>query len=309
MLIRFHCLHCDEPITLHQEKVGTEIACPQCGFWQTVPAQDEEGPDAGNRDAPSKDEGRAEADAGASADEGPSVHQGAEFRVPTSELTGSCGFRVPSQEPPALTATVPSGMILFPRRVFYVQAALYLVVALVSLGLGYLMGRGGPSGDDRSDEKTRAQNRVPVEGKVTYETRAGLRIGDEGALVIVVPGTAIPSSPLSVRAIREAETEPAKDRREPPAIHDAQGGYARVDQSGVFTLFVPQRGRYHVLVLSRHVTRPSAAPLPDQDRMELARYFDRVDDLLEGFQYRWTSVEISLGSGPIDVDFSRTSGP
>ena len=87
-----------------------------------------------------------------------------EFRIPDSELEGSVELRVPSPQPSRLTP-VPSDKILFPRRMLYVEAVLYVTVAAAAFGLGYLAGRGGSSAAGKEDA-ARLQMRVPVEGKV-----------------------------------------------------------------------------------------------------------------------------------------------
>lgn len=52
------------------------------------------------------------------------------------ELHGPAGF-------PAHLTPMPAGMILFPRRMLYVEAVLYLLIAAASFGVGYLIARNG----------------------------------------------------------------------------------------------------------------------------------------------------------------------
>ena len=94
-----------------------------------------------------------------------------EFRIPDSELEGSVELASPARSLRRLTP-VPSDKILFPRRMLYVEAVLYLTVAAAAFGLGYLAGRGGSSaGQRRADMQMRG-----VEGKVCW-SRVRVRSG------------------------------------------------------------------------------------------------------------------------------------
>ncbi len=103
---------------------------------------------------------------------------------------------------------------------------------------------------------------------------------------------------------------PDADSRAPlRPIERLGGAWTTVDTSGDFSLFVPRRGQYRLLVVSHHATRPATAPPAPADQKEMQRYFDRLDPLLSGFKYRWTLQQIDLGSGPIDVDFGPPAVP
>ena len=203
------------------------------------------------------------------------------------------------------SSLVPSGMILFPRRMLYVQAILYPVIAVVALLAGYFIGRGGATDAERSGQKVAAGDRVPVEGKVVYDPGTGSPVGDEGAVVIVVPLGVYPTSRLLAEAIRPSDSPLPESHRTLSMIRGLGGGYGRADASGEFSFFLPDRGKYRVLVISRHTTRPRNAKVSEVDLAEMGKYFEQPSQLVRTCKYRWTSEEIDLGTKPVEVDFGK----
>lgn len=236
---------------------------------------------------------RRDVAAGVSRDEGSSRIQ---QREPEPLVSSAAGHS---------SSLVPSDMILFPRRMLYVQAILYPAVAVVALVAGYFIGRGGATDAARSGQKAAAGDRVPVEGKVVYDPGTGIPVGDEGAVVIVLPSGKVPTSRLLAEAIRPSDSPLPESHRTLSMIRDLGGGYARADASGQFSFFLPDRGKYRVLVVSRHATRPRAAKVGETDQTEMGKYFEQPSQLLRDCKYRWTSETIDLGMKPVDVDFGK----
>ena len=228
-----------------------------------------------------------------------------EFRIPDSELGGSVELRVPSPQPSRLTP-VPSDKILFPRRMLYVEAVLYVTVAAAAFGLGYLAGRGGPPvAAKEAADNVDVQRRVPVEGRVLLAARAGVKRGDVGAVVIAFPAGKLPATRLPIAGLRPADPPPAAGDATSGALASQGGAAVRADASGVFTLFVPAAGSYRVLVLSRQASR-EVGVLPEQrDIADLEKYFDAPADLLQRCRYRWFTAELRRGAGSLDVDFTE----
>jgi hypothetical protein len=222
-----------------------------------------------------------------------------EFRIPDSELEGSLELRVPSPQPGRLTP-VPSDKILFPRRMLYVEAVLYLAVAVVSFGLGYLFGRGGGP-PATSQEDAAIARRVPVMGSVTLVSTAGAKRGDRGAVVIALPAEKSPDKRLSATDLRPGGSE------DPVLQPLAAIGVAavRADAAGNFTIFVPAAGNYRILVISHAATRGSDGPMEQRDFEELARYFDSPAELLRRNRYQWLVRELRVDSKPLDVEFTE----
>ncbi len=218
-----------------------------------------------------------------------------EFRIPDSELEGSVDLRVPSPQPARLTA-VPSDKILFPRRMLYVEAVLYVTLAATAFGLGYLAGRGGSSA---AKEDANLQMRG-LDGKVLLVEGSGAKRGDAGAVVIVLPADKPPvKMPLDGLRL----TDPGDARS--AALSKFGGAAARADASGAFALSVPVAGRYHILILSRQATRPPDKQPDPSEIEEIGKYFDSPADLLQHCSYQWLTKDGNRSPGPIDVEFAE----
>ncbi len=218
-----------------------------------------------------------------------------EFRIPDSELEGSVELRIPGPQPSRLTP-VPSDKILFPRRMLYVEAVLYVTVAAAAFGLGYLSGRGSSPANGKEDAEVQMQ--VPVVGKVLLDPTTGAK----GAVVIVLPAGKLPGKEkrLPIAGLRPDD---------PPSVGDATrvalaefgGNVVRVDASGDFRFRVPAAGSYHILILLQQVGNDSA----QRHISELEEYFDAPADLLKGCRCCWLTKDLRLDSGPIDVTFTE----
>jgi len=223
-----------------------------------------------------------------------------EFRIPNSELEGSLELRVPSPQPSRLIP-VPSDKILFPRRMLYVEAVLYLTVAATAFGLGYLTGRGGSS--VASKEDVNVQMRVPVEGKVLLAPAIGTKRGDEGTIIIALPADKLSDKRLPIAGLRPGDPPPSDATS--LAVAEFGGASARADTAGNFALFVPVAGSYRILIISRQATRGPDGPSEQRDIAELGKYFDAPADLLRRCRYRWLTKDLRLGTGPVEVEFAE----
>jgi len=222
-----------------------------------------------------------------------------EFRIPDSELEGSLELRVPGQQLSRLTP-VPADKILFPRRMLYVEAVLYLTVATTAFGLGYLTGRRGFSAASKEDADM--QMRVPVEGKVLLVPQTGTKHGDAGAIVIVLPAAKIPDKRLPITGLRPGDSPGDATS----AVLAQFGGAAtRADDDGRFAVFVPAAGSYRILIISHQATRWPDGPLEQGDISALGKYFDSPTDLLQRCRYRWLTKDLRLGIAPIEVEFTE----
>jgi hypothetical protein len=220
-----------------------------------------------------------------------------EFRIPDSELEGSVELRVPSPQASRLVP-VPSDKILFPRRMLYVEAVLYVMVAATAFGLGYLAGRGSSAA---RTENSRDGEMQGVAGSVSLLSRAGAKRGDEGTVVIVLPSGRLPSKPLPIAGLQPGDQSPGDATIR--ALRDFGGAVARVDNTGSFTLSVPAAESYRILILSAHATRDPAVPLEQSDLMELGKYFEAPADLLQRSGYHWLTKDIRGGTAAIDQEF------
>ena len=127
---------------------------------------------------------------------------------------------------------LPSDLILFPRRILYTQAALFIVVAGVAFTAGYFMGRGDAKFEKEVQQQAKARQRVLVKGRLTYRSSSEQVVGDNGAVIILLPAE-LPPQPLSVDGIRPEDEPPAESHPTVSAIVGLGGGYARADVDGV----------------------------------------------------------------------------
>ena len=225
-----------------------------------------------------------------------------EFRIPDSELEGSLELRVPGQQLSRLTP-VPADKILFPRRMLYVEAVLYLTVAATAFGLGYLTGHRGLSVANKEDAVV--QMRVPVEGKVLLNQRAGTKRGDEGAVVIALPASKTPNKRLPIAGLRPSDAPTTGNDVASGSLAEFGGATTQADAAGNFALFVPVAGSYRILIISRQATRGPDGPLEQSDISELGKYFDSPTELLRRCRYRWLTKDLRLGTKPIEVEFTE----
>ena len=218
----------------------------------------------------------------------------AEFRIPDSELEGSVELRVPNPQPARLTL-VPSDKILFPRRMLYVEAVLYVTVAASAFGLGYLAGRGPAPGKDDAD----VLKQVAIVGKVLDAHH-----GASGAVVIVLPAGKAPEKGkrLSTAGLRPPDG-PSKAANDALA---AFGGKAvQAEAAGAFSLRVANAGSYHILALLPQAAGAPDRPPDDRDVSAIEKYFDAPADLLKGCRYCWLTKDIDRSSAPIEVRFGE----
>lgn len=212
--------------------------------------------------------------------------------------------RPPAVEGPETGEPVPSDMILFPRRTFYVQAVLFLVVAGVAFGMGYFIGRGDVKEERVQQElKQRAPQMVSVEGVLSYHPDPSRRAPDDGAVVIMLPAGKYPEKRFPIKGLGPGDSKSSEPQDTIAAIKALGGDYVRADSQGQFSLTLPDRGKYRVLVISRHAERPKDHRIEEPDLMELDRYFDQTERLIARSQYRSTVEETTDRVHHIEKDF------
>jgi hypothetical protein len=205
-------------------------------------------------------------------------------------------------EAAAAKGQVPSGMILFPRRVFYVEAVLYLVIAVAAFLAGYFMGRGDTAYQEYIRQKLQTEQRIYVPGRLLRHA-ANHIVPDEGAVVVVLPADKFPPTRLSPEGIRPSTGQPHGNSRTTAAILALGGALEWADAAGRFALTLPARGNYYVLIISAHTRRPADEALPFGDVKEMEQYFQDPRAVVQEYSYRWKLRELNLGSNPLEVDF------
>lgn len=310
MAIRFPCKRCQQLLGIASRKAGSEIECPKCGLAQIVPSEEAamaamamnqyaKAPQVGENPANVvvyDDEPTAIETPGRAGEEGPAP-PGPARQTPSK------------QPPPPPGEPVPQGMILFPRRTFYVQAILLVLLAAAAFGAGYLIGLGDARHRTHLARMEAARQEVTIRGKLSYHPGTG-RIGlDENAVIIALPKGKYPAKTIPIQDIRPQAVPPPETHRAVRMIKELGGAYARANAQGDFFLTVPDRGQYWILIISAHVRRPQGNEIQEVDLPEMQRYFDLAEHLIGPYKYRFTLEEVDVGFNPIEHDFGRNGQP
>jgi hypothetical protein len=204
---------------------------------------------------------------------------------------------------------MPADKILFPRRMIYFEAVLYLLIAAASFGLGYLIGRGGNA---RPAINTSTQSlddkRVPVDGTVMLAPLTGAPQADAGAVVIALPDDpAHPPKPLAPSGFRPEDQPAGASDPGMRALASLGGTVARTNNEGSFSLVVPRPGLYHFLIISKHIAREPGDALERQELQEVLKYFDPPADVLKDHRWKWIQRKVQSGMGSVDIKFTVAS--
>jgi hypothetical protein len=208
-------------------------------------------------------------------------------------------------EPSEASRHVPRDMVLFPRRLLYYQALVGVGLAAAAFALGYWIGSGNATPERPNAAAAPGQQRVWVEGRLSYSPQAGQDVADADAVIVVLPAGESPLRPLAVEGLRPQDPPPADSQPGLQAIRQLGGAYTRARASGEFSLVVPQPGKYHVLIVSRHAVRSAGSPIREVDLIEMNRYFQSAAALIATAQYRWTTEAIDAGSHPLELHFNH----
>ncbi len=288
-------------MSIASRKAGTIIDCPKCGTGQEVPSQ--EAADAAMSLAAASEEEKPPENSPSTAKESA---QSADI-LPTPSLD------IPVPVDSMAGGSPRDDFILLPRRTIYLQGALFVVVGLLALGMGFLIGRGGVMGNASNAEGSSdaaEADPVLIEGRLTFETENGETRPDHNAVIIVLPeGLAVENNQPDLRipspGIRALDPPPPEDYGSLSQIVELGGGYARTDEDGGFSLVLPDCGRYHLLLISRGASCPDGLAVDAEDLEFLTSHFRRASYLLGEQDYR-LSVEKFEGRAQIEHIFGSS---
>jgi phage FluMu protein Com len=306
MPIRFHCKRCHQLLGIASRKAGSEIQCPKCGIAQIVPTE-EAAAAALAMDQFAKTRPAVENPADLVVyDDEPSAIETPRPRPPETAAAGKTTPSPPIGEfPVELARPLPQGVILYPRRTFYVQGLLLVILAAVAFGAGYFIGLGDASDRKLREEEEAERQRVPIRGKLVYDPGTGKIAGDENAVVIALPEGKSPASEISVQGIRPRDPPPSENDPSVRKIRELGGAYTRADALGAFYMVVPDQGEYRMLIISNNAARPTGVEIDEVDLSEMQQYFQLAEHLVGRSQYRWTLEEVNVGFNPIELEFGR----
>jgi phage FluMu protein Com len=305
MPIRFRCKRCNQWLAIASRKAGSEIQCPKCGWSQVVPNQ-EAASAAMAMDQFAKNHETAENGSSLTVyDDQPApieIPQPAQQQKTAASTPASATADLSAAEGQlALGKPVPRGMILYPRSTLYVQGALLLILFAVGFGSGYLIGRGGAENKEQGGQS--GKERILIEGNLVYDPGTGRLAGDQNAVIIALPEGKYPKTKISFQGIRPKATS-TESHESVQMIRKLGGEYARADASGEFSMVLPDRGSYHLLIISNQATRPEGTEIDEADVIELERYFSMAGPLISRSKYSWTLREIE-DHIEIEHDFGR----
>jgi hypothetical protein len=201
-----------------------------------------------------------------------------------------------------MTMRSQGDLVVFPRRAIYVHAILYLVVALLALGAGYLMGRGDARTRDASPPASTASDQVFVEGRLMYD-KGNQLVGDDGAVILVLPHGGEPRTRLTVQGLRVQDPPPDERQAEVRALRKLGGQYARADANGQFSLVLPKAKKCWLLFISRQTDRGADSPLQELDYEQIARFFVEPNDLIGRRKYAWVLRDFHAAKESIEHNF------
>lgn len=282
MPIKFACEHCGTRLSVSSRKAGSRAKCPKCQQTLTIPEASRDEADRPTQAV----EGLSDSIATAPQTQDDPL---AEFLVYDSEA--ELVYAADDEEGTALAgfqASLDPDKVAVPRSILYVQGALLGVVALMSLALGILVGRGCSPANQIEDAAPQA---CLISGVVAIENATGETTPDAGAAVIVVPRDLRPEEKVETIGLRPQDTPPDENHAGLRAIHGLGGDYARTDVDGRFQLRVPDRGYYFVLVISAHVSQDDQ----EQSKTTLAqigRFFRLTPEMFEGHAIRWQEEHV-----------------
>jgi len=282
MPIKFACEHCGARLSVSSRKAGAQAKCPKCQRVLQIPG-------AADGAVGSASEAAWSAPGEAPAAARPGGDPLAQFLVYDSETeliyasdeeetTLQAGFH----------ASLDPHKVAVPRSILVMQGALLGLVALLSLMIGILLGRGCAPAAPVADEGPQA---CLVAGVVVVENAPGETTPDGGAAVAIVPRDLRPEQQASLRGLRPQDPLPEPDHAGLQTLYGLGGDYARTDAEGRFQLRVPERGDYFLLVISAHASQDDREQ-PKATLAQLGRFFQLTPNMFEGHAIRWQEENV-----------------
>lgn len=286
MPIKFACEQCGARLSVSSRKAGAQAKCPKCQRVLQIPGSAPRPVDLSPeavRSAPHSMPGATPAAAL------PGDDPLAQFLVYDSEtelIYASDDDEVASQA--GFRASLDPHKVAVPRSVLVMQGALLGLVALMSLMIGILLGRGCAPATPMADE---APQSCLIRGVVMLENAPGETAPDGGAVVVIVPRDLRPEQQASMRGLRPQDPPPEPDHAGLQTLYALGGDYARADAEGRFQLRVPNRGDYFLLVISAHAGQDDREQ-PKATLAQIGRFFQLTPNMFEGHAIRWQEESV-----------------
>ena len=284
--VRFPCPRCDQLLRIREEKIGRKVRCPKCKAVLVVPTHE------AAAEAIAEHRGRATTSQAADPLAEMIVYDDAPLQYDAS---------YDEQEQP--TAEVDNDRLSISRGVIYGQGILIAAVALVAFIMGFFIG--GLAGTD-PDKTPTVVDRSPtkIRGRLVHKDAAGREVGDDGAVVIVLPRGIKQdlSGRLATAGLSPSDPAPGADDANVQAIAALGGAYRRADETGRFQFALPP-GKYYILHISHNARRTASESLSASDVQSMSGLLADVNALIGPYKYRWQSdVEIAKAT-TLDYSF------
>jgi phage FluMu protein Com len=282
MPIKFACEHCGARLSVSSRKAGAQAKCPKCQRVLEIPALE-------RGEAPAQPVARDEPSGAIPAAGPPGDDPLAQFLVYDSE--SELIYATEDEENPSqagFRASLDPHKVAVPRAILYMQGALLGLVALMSLLIGILLGRGCSPAVQIADEGPQA---CQITGVVAIQDARGETTPDGGAVVVVVPRDLRPEQQASMLGLRPQDPLPDENHAGLQALYELGADYARADAEGRFQLRVPNRGNYYLLVISAHASQDDRDQ-PKTTLAQIGRFFQLTPNMFEGHAIRWQEENV-----------------
>jgi len=200
------------------------------------------------------------------------------YAADDEESASQAGFR----------ASLDPHKVAVPRSILYMQGALLGLVAMTSLLIGILVGRGLSGRTPSEDEGPQA---CLVTGEVALLATNDETRPDVGAVVILVPRDMRPEQQAKMVGLRPQDPPPASDHAGLQILYGLGGDYTRTDATGRFQLRVPDRGHYFLLAISAHAGQDDREQ-PKATLAQIGRFFELTPKMFEGHAIRWQEEHV-----------------
>jgi len=284
MPIKFACENCNQKLSVSSKKAGARAKCPKCGEPIEVPQP------SGN-DTPEE-----AAEAEPSDDEQGNLF--AQFAVFDEETEWVYESEDENHVAAEVEATkIDYNRVAVPRNIIYLQGGLLGVVALLCFIIGLALGRiSAPTIIVDNGPKP-----CTISGQVEYIDDSNEASPDVGSVVVIVPVGSRPelSGKINPNNIKPNAEMLISGRT---ALQQFGGDLAKVDQQGNYSVNVPNRGEYYVLVVSHNKESSGSNPTNEQ-LAQMGDYFADPDDLLSTYTCRWEQRTFRRDTPAVNFDF------
>lgn len=163
----------------------------------------------------------------------------------------------------------------------------------------------GTAVSDVDPSETPENSSPAIRGRITWRTESGEVRPDVGARIIVLPVERDGSALIPSAGIQN-DSEGADRELASTMIRKLGGDFQMTDDSGEFSIQLPNAGRFHLLVLSNALPRDASDDIDDIESV-VGRYFDRPPAVLGRVQLYLDEVQYSgTGTTPWDYSFQRS---